>query len=142
MNTTSAAGVAFKLRGHSCIYGVYPSPVIPVGLLGRSLVAVYPGGQHGPTIEQVNRSSKFVRHAPRVAGSLAGFDFREHRLFAYEPTRVVYYPVSDEADFLEAFLSREQEFGVPSPIRGILTKYLQNLKHRRELTALQLRPAG
>jgi hypothetical protein len=118
----------FTLRGHGAPYGVYPAPVIPIGELNGSWVAVYPGGKDGPSIVPIDPDAPFVRYRPKTRASLSGFDFRSDRLFAYSPDDVRRYPVQQERQFLERFLTQSKYRAANAVIRRILQRHVDALK--------------
>lgn len=114
----------FRLLGHGCPYGAYPAPVIPIGKTDGSWVAVYAGGNAGPTLEPIEKDAGFVRYDPVLRKKLANFDLHSHRLFAYSPSEVVMYEAKDEKEFLGKVLEHQKFSGRSVPIRNMLRNYL------------------
>src|SRR5215469_3215906 len=99
----------FRLRGHDCVFGKYPAPVIPIGLADGHQVAVYPGGAEGPCLVRVEPSAGFVMYGPELLNQLAGFDPLRHRLFAYSSNRIRCYVADEEQEFFRDFLNNTDE---------------------------------
>lgn len=117
--------VSFDLLGHDCPYGSYPAPVIPVGRLRGRLVAVYPGGEAGPKIEEVDDNLTYVVHNEQLKKSLKSFDYRVHRLFGFSPLEVSSYPASREAEFLDGFLGTAAGSNSAPNVRKMLEDHCQ-----------------
>jgi hypothetical protein len=90
----------FTLLGHDCLYGGYPAPVIPIGRKDSALVAVYPGGKAGPTVERLDGRRAYVRYGAKLRKKLASFDPSTDRLFAYSDTEVDRYTADKEEGIL------------------------------------------
>jgi hypothetical protein len=117
------AGVEeFILLGHDCPYGRYPAPVVPIGRLGGRLVAVYPVGDVGSATEAIDEDAEFVLHGPELGQKLVGFDRQAHRLFAYAPDEVEYYPAAREQEFLRKLLSQNMFHCVEGRFQLVLAR--------------------
>ena len=90
----------FRLLGHDCPYGAYPAPLVPVGRLAGKLVAIYPAGQMGPSVEEIDDEFVYVPHSKKLCKSLAGFDYRVDRLFGLSRDQVLRYRADREAEYL------------------------------------------
>jgi len=92
----------FKLLGHVCPEGTYPSVVLPVGAREDARIVVFisrarrrPGRQ-----EQTILSDRFVKHGAAIDGASRTFRHTQHhRLFAYSPVDVVFFGIHAEAEF-------------------------------------------
>jgi hypothetical protein len=110
----------FILVGHDCPYGEYPAPVIPVGHLDGRLVTIYPGGADGPSVEPLDEDALYVLHDEILRDSLRDFDYRLHRLFAQSRGEVWFYPVNQERQFLDHFLSAPEAESCSAGLRSML----------------------
>jgi len=113
---------SFVLLGHDCVFGHYPAPVIPVGAFGAELVVVYPGGQTGPMMEVIEKDRHFLHYPASMRGTLDGFQWQTHRLFAYSPFQVEYYSAIDESEFLTSFLLSANAESLPPTMRQLLIR--------------------
>ena len=94
----------FVLLGHDCPLGRYPAPVVPIGLLGRELVAIYPRGAV-PGIEPIEKFRTYVRYPRALQRRLTHFDYLTERLFARSENDVFSYPIANESQFFKKVLS-------------------------------------
>jgi hypothetical protein len=127
MVTSAGLGIEqerdFTLLGHDCPYGQYPAPVIPIGRLNGRLVAIYPGGSAGRTIEDLQPDSVYVDHDLGLQTALQGFNYLSHRLFAYSERDVSYYAIAEEKKFLDDFLATPRFRHCNRSIRSMLQKH-------------------
>jgi hypothetical protein len=122
LTALSRARVEFKLVGHGCPYATYPAPVIPIGMIGEKLAAVYPGGILGPTLVFIENESPYVHHNDSLRNRLREFDYHEDRLFAYSPEQVIKYQAAEERQFLRKLLDQEPTVCGPH-IRRMLEQF-------------------
>lgn len=94
---------SFELLGHDNPWGEYPAPVVPIGSLNNVLVAVYEG-KEGAEIVELEEKVKFVRHHGDLAAKFAGFDYVQHRLFAFSSENVTSYLRNSEITFFHKLL--------------------------------------
>jgi len=94
----------FELLGHDNPLGQYPAPVVPVGRLDDSMVAVYASREFDQEIVCIDQEAEFVRHDGTTRATLAGFDYLIHRLFAFDENNIRYYSIQEEAYFFEQLL--------------------------------------
>lgn len=124
MTTQVSRNADFRLVGHDCLYGSYPAPVIPVCEQpdGR-LASIYPGGTAAPTPQPIDDDANYVVHGKTLSKSLARFDWRSDRLFAFDRDEVVGYPADGEWTFLTELFSNPR-FAVADPfVRLMLAKH-------------------
>jgi hypothetical protein len=103
----------FILLGYDNPLGRYPAPVVPVGLLGDELVAVYPGNE-SPTYVALEQDVKYIKVDTATQDSLAEFDPQLHRLFAADRNNAQCYRVNDEKNFFLRLL-KQQSFSSNNP---------------------------
>jgi uncharacterized cofD-like protein len=117
----------FELLGHDCPTGIYPAPVVPVGVVDQQLAAVYLD-LDVPRLHFLEDDTEFSRHRflgdgtnertisdafdwidsgmPDSIESLHDFDFHTERLFAFTQDIVLAYPATKEATFFQYLLSK------------------------------------
>lgn len=117
----------FVLVGHDRLYGEYPAPVIPIGRRASALVAVYPGGEGGPTVECLDEPCAYVRYGPKLQKKLAGFDALTERLFAFSDTDVDRYAADREREFLGNLLKQKRFHNAKEEIRRMLAERTEEL---------------
>lgn len=139
----------FILVGHDCAYGRYPAPAIPIGYLGKDLVAIYSGEAEEPQIEYLELTSKFKKHPRSLRKRLASFRPGFDRLFAYSSADICFYDKNQERAFFEEFLSSPkwrncepflrlmlaEQVGLPTLIRSEVEACFQILSRTAPNTA-------
>jgi len=71
--------MTFRLIGHDCPTGEYPSPVVPVGMVDEHLVVSFRTSV-GVEFETVEDNVLFVRHDQDLGNRLKAFDSPLNRL--------------------------------------------------------------
>lgn len=94
----------FTLAGHDCPLGAYPSIVVPVGRVGRSLVVAYLISDHTVRLEDVDPDSRYEEHVGATIRALADFDYRKHGLFAFSKEDVRLFTLDREKAFFKDLL--------------------------------------
>jgi len=129
----------FLLIGHDCPLG-YPSPVVPVGYLNNTLVAVYASDRVSEA--PIGEDSIFIRHTKKLTKEIGKFDHNNHRLFGFSNYKVEKYPIDYEDKYFKTLLLN-QNFAKTNPfIRLSLAKRIgetQTLFQEIFLCALHLR---
>lgn len=124
----------FRLIGHNCSFGHYPSPVVPIGIKGDEYLAAYLESDRSEPyflsldceFFNLGENSNFVEHSEQLTRSLHGFDCSQHRLFARTRESVTYYPITEEEDFFCRLLSQDS-FSAHNPFfRLSLAKSTRN----------------
>jgi hypothetical protein len=121
----------FKLIGHSCPTGKYPSPVLPVGKTARDQTVVLYQGADDPESERdvVFLDQPFVRYGDSLSEAMLNFDPEIHRLFAYDEDNVVFFPKGREPEFFGEFLAEPEYKGSDPFIRLSLAQETRSPVH-------------
>jgi len=105
--------VNFKLIGHDCPLGIYPSPVVPVGRCNGKLMASYQRKDE-PTFVEIDEKSEFVKHGKYTQKKLKNFDPYKNGLLGLSKNNVISYKLDNEANFFSELLE-DENFSAKNP---------------------------
>jgi len=117
----------FKLIGHDCPLGSYPSLVVPIGEFKGNLVAVLITSDD-ICYETIPFESDYLKHSKNIIDNTNPFDTKKHGLFAVNEQDVRRFEFEDETNFFKQFLE-DSEFSVERPFfRYTLAKKTGNIQ--------------
>lgn len=96
----------FVLLGYDNPLGRFPAPVVPVGLLGDELVAVY-AGDESPSHITLEGGAQYFKFDVKKLNSFVDFDPRLHQLFAISTSDIRRYLIKGERKFFSKLLKQE-----------------------------------
>lgn len=132
--TAEALSGGFELIGHDCPLGVYPSMVVPVGLMKGEVFVAY-AGSTSATFHVVRSDVKFIHHNNSTSSALRSFDARKHGLFALNNAELVLYELGDERTFFKRLLKYSTAFYIEPYYRFSLALETDELSLIRPLYA-------
>jgi hypothetical protein len=101
---TASMSDVFRLIGHDCPVGSYPSVLVPVLVTGDQLFVAY----HGPTepeLVAIPPDALFEKHGAQTAVRLSGFNYLTDGLFGFSRDDLQFFPYSDARRFFADILS-------------------------------------
>lgn len=96
----------FQLLGFDAPLSHYPAPVVPIGLLGNKLVAVFITDDD-PAFVRLDNDVEYIQFSESALRNLADFNPSKQRLFALNREDVKSYAIDDEQRIFLALLKQK-----------------------------------